>query len=99
MNSYTYCSFQNDGKQLLFWKDNSGNSHELRPSGKSKCDDLSIYLETDEGVISDKSKLPILGVSYGHFAFGSAEIIIGPLTCSSGESFTLIIIQGVSLRN
>ena len=77
---------------MLFWKDNSGNSHELRPSGKSKCDDLSIYSETDEGVISDKSKLPILGVSYGHFAFGSAEIIIGPLTCSSGESFTLIIV-------
>ena len=77
---------------MLFWKDNSGNSHELRPSGKSKCDDLSIYSETDEGVISDKSKLPILGVSYGHFAFGSAEIIIGPLTCSSGESFTFIIV-------
>ena len=49
-------------------------------------------METDEGVISDKSKLPILGVSYGHFAFGSAEIMIGPLTCSSGESFTLIIV-------
>ena len=80
-------SFQNDGKQLLFWKDNSGNSHQLRPSGKSKCDDHSIDLETDEGVISDKTKLPISGISYGHFTFGSAEIVIGPLTCSSGESF------------
>ena len=85
--------FQNgDQKQLLFWKDKFGNPQQLRPSGTSKCDEKSIYLETDEGVISDKSKLPILGVSYGHFAFGSAEIIIGPLTCSSGESFTLIIV-------
>ena len=78
------CLFQSDQKQLLFWKDNSGNAHQLRPSGTSKCDEKSIFLETDEGVISDKTKLPILGISYGHFLYGSAEIVIGPLTCSSG---------------
>ena len=78
------CSFQNDQKQLLFWKDNSGNAHHLRPSGESKCDEKSIFLQTDEGVISDKTKLPILGVSYGHFSYGSADIVIGPLTCTSG---------------
>ena len=62
------CLFQNgDQKQLLFWKDISGNPQQLRPSGTSKCDEKSIYLETDEGVISDKTKLPILGISYGHF--------------------------------
>jgi hypothetical protein len=56
----------------------------LRPSGESKCDEKSIFLQTDEGVISDKTKLPISGVSYGNFAYGSADILIGPLTCSSG---------------
>ena len=85
LNAYSLsCSFQNDQKQLLFWKDNSGNAHHLRPSGESKCDEKSIFLQTDEGVISDKTKLPISGVSYGNFAYGSADILIGPLTCSSG---------------
>ena len=58
--------------------------HQLRPSGESKCDEKSIYLKTDEGVIDDKAKLPISGVTYGNFEYGSAEIVIGPLTCSSG---------------
>ena len=79
-----FCFQNGDHKQLLFWKDNSGNPHPLRPSGESKCDEKSIFLQTDEGIISDKAKLPILGVSYGHFAYGSADIVIGPLTCSSG---------------
>ena len=80
-----FFGFQNGNQnQLLFWKDKSGNPHQLRPSGESKCDEKSIFLQTDEGVINDKSKLPISGVSYGNFAYGSAEVLIGPLTCSSG---------------
>ena len=73
-----------DQKQLLFWKDNTRNPHQLRPSGPSTCDEKSPISKIDEGVITDKSKLPILGVSYGHFTHGSAEIMIGPLICSSG---------------
>ena len=79
------CIFQNgDQKQLLFWKDNSGNLQQLRPSGTSKCDEKLPILKIDEGIISDKTKLPILGVSYGDFSYGSADIVIGPLTCYSG---------------
>ena len=79
------CLFQNgDQKQLLFWKDNAGNPQQLRPSGTSKCDEKLPILKIDEGILSDKTKLPILGVSYGHFSHGSANIVIGPLTCHSG---------------
>ena len=79
------CLFQNgDQKQLLFWKDKFGNPQQLRPSGTSKCDEKLPILKIDQGVISDKTKLPILGISYGHFSYGFADIVIGPLTCTSG---------------
>ena len=60
----------------------------MRPSGVSKCDEKSPLPESDSGVISDSSKLPILGITYGNLhEYGSAEVIIGPLTCSSGKFY------------
>ena len=61
-----------------------GNSNNSLNVIESNCDLKHSDLRIDSGVVTDKEKLPILGISYGRFLQGSAKIIIGPLTCSSG---------------
>ena len=70
----------------MYWNDRSGNSNLLEVV-ESECDFKHYEARNDTGMITDKKKLPILGFSYGHFDHGSARIIVGPLTCSSGKVF------------
>ena len=58
-------------------------SNKFEPS-ESKCDLKDMILKKDAGKIMGKTKLPILGISYGRFSYGTARMTVGPLVCSPG---------------
>ena len=60
-----------------------GNSNNVFEVVESKCNLKHREPKMDSGVITDKTKLPILSVSYGRIIDGMARISIGPLECSS----------------
>ena len=82
---------QVSNEQLLLWKDKTKNPNNTFEPSDSKCDLKDNILKKDAGKIMDKTKLPLLGISYGKFNYGMAKFKVGPLVCSQGKSHSTTV--------
>jgi len=75
--------FQNENR--MTWNDRHGSEHSLTVIGSNSCDERKPFLVTDTDEITDKEKLPILGITYGPLTHQAEKmtISIGPLVCEA----------------
>ena len=83
-----FLTFQFANENRMTWIDRHGFKHSLTVIGSNNCDDRKPFLVTDTDEITDKEKLPILGITYGPLTHEAEKmtISIGPLICKPASA-------------